>query len=169
MRDIDRLLSAFDEELALLSVKPSPASRRFLSETAMRMRAALHDFYAKHKRPPYTVGELFSSGFSHPKFHDILLIENVSRHSEIDLDVPIDTFLRATQRQADSRQYVSPSTQWALRLVHAVYRCHDPVSRWKGSAKILTQRGFSEEQIRLVQTDRHVREAMRRLVRPFDA
>ena len=167
MSEIDRLLQAFDAEIEQLTRTPGGASQSFLDTTAKRMRDGLRMFYVDHKRPPYTVGELLNSEFSIPKFRGFLNVQTGPFPGKLEMDRDIELFLHETQRDSDGRGHASQGTVWALRLVHAVYRAHNPISRWKASANILTKRGFTDDQIRAIQNDRQVRKAVRLLLRPY--
>ena len=111
-----------------------------------------------------TVGELLSSPFATQQLRDHRSMQS----DRIADDDSVASFLEHTQFMADNpRGFGSETTNRALRLVHAVYRAYDPIAKWKVAAKVLAQRGFSEEQIKLVRTDFEVRKALRKLLRPY--
>jgi len=164
LSELEDLLAAFDAEVEQFGTA-NAAVRKFIATTAQRQREGLVVFYQEHGRLPRTTGELLSSGLSVPRMRNY---KYKSAKLVLTDDWPVVAYLQRTQDEVDGRDYGGDMTVRSLRLVHAVYRAHDPISNWRKSAAALTDRGFSEEQIRLLRTDAQVRRACRRLLQPYE-
>jgi len=163
LSELEYLLAAFDAEVQQFGMT-NAAVQRFVVTTAQKQRKGLTEFYLEHGRLPRTIGELLNSGLSVSRMRSYKSAGKVTLTD----DWPVEAYLQRTQDEVDGRDYGGDMTVRSLRLVHAVYRAYDPISKWRKAASALAARGFSEEQIRLLRTDAQVRRSCRRLLQPYE-
>jgi hypothetical protein len=161
----NRLLHAFDIEVGQLSLNAGVEMKRAIRTASRHFRPALIEFYDEHGRLPKTVKELFGSDFMLPEFRAFIKNPMVDFGGGEVHDLPIRAFLDKTQKIVDGDHGPNWTTKVALKLLHAVYR-EDRSAQWKHASRILTQHGFSEEQIRLIRFNGEVRTACLKLLRP---
>ncbi len=165
MKNSNRLLLAFNNEVEQLSQDAGGEMRRSIKRASQQLRPGLVKFYEEHRRLPKTVKELFASDFMLPEFKAFIRTPTLDFGDGDVHELPIRVFLHKTQYIVDGEHGPNWTAKVALKLLHAVYR-EDRSAQWKHASRTLTQIGFTDEQIRQMRFNSRVRKACLKLLRP---
>ena len=174
MTDRQNILARFDEELERLRrTYTSKSALAFFDRGAARQRNALDTYMRTHTELPATMFQLSLSGIAnnHISTVDHHLRGSVAARMRNQADElagpkaerPISEFLdrleALTERELRRLPAASLPTVLSMYLIRAAYQ--RPSASWAlVASEVLRSKGFSEQQIELLRTDKVVRKAV---------